>query len=289
MKTEDGFEKQLYGITTIIKSVVTKDNKQFTSQGSAFYYNEEIPVGDVVNGHRWHKLDKQWLVTNRHVVLPTIEGVECVPDSFVFCFRKVDQGKVNWYPIALSKDELLSNLKLHSQKNIDVALIDITSYFRTAFDEMAENNTRNMILPIALSNLNLPENQPIQIEVASDIIVASYPKGFYDDVNKFPIVKSGIIASAWGLNFRGEPIFQIDAQLFPGSSGGLVISKPMKINNSKTKKFVLLGIYSGEYMWDKEIDIEGRKTLIKASYGLGNVWYSNLIPEIIKNGISYSG
>ena len=87
MKTEDGFEKQLFGITTIIKAFVTKDNKLFTSQGSAFYYNEEIPVGDVVNGRRWHKLDKQWLVTNRHVVLPTIEGVECVPDNFVFCFR----------------------------------------------------------------------------------------------------------------------------------------------------------------------------------------------------------
>ena len=289
MKTEDGFEKQLFGLTTIIKAFVTKDNKLFTSQGSAFYYNEEIPVGDVENGRRWHKLDKQWLVTNRHVVLPTIEGVECVPDSFVFCFRKVDQGKVNWYPITLSKDELLSNLKLHSQKNIDVALIDITSYFRKAFDEMAENNTRNMILPIALSNLNLPENQPIQIEVASDIIVASYPKGFYDDVNKFPIVKSGIIASAWGLNFRGEPIFQIDAQLFPGSSGGLVISKPMKINNSKTKKFVLLGIYSGEFTWDKKIEINGKQYCIDTSYGLGNVWYSNLIPEIIKNGISYSG
>lgn len=151
------------------------------------------------------------------------------------------------------------------------------------------------MLPTALSNLNLPENQPMQIEVASDIIVASYPKGFYDSENKFPIVKSGIVASAWGCYFNGLPIFQIDAQLFPGSSGGLVISKPTNtamidgtLKMSQTKQFVLLGVYSGEYTWDREIVVDGKKCTINSSYGLGNVWYSHLIPEIITNGVSYT-
>ena len=84
-------------------------------------------------------------------------------------------------------------------------------------------------MPTTLSNVNLPENQPLSIDVTSDIIVASYPKRFYDKLNKFSIVKSVIIASTWGSYFSGLPIFQIDAQLFPGSSGGLVISKPTNI------------------------------------------------------------
>lgn len=151
------------------------------------------------------------------------------------------------------------------------------------------------MLPTALSNIVLPENQPIPIEVTSDIIVASYPKGFYDVTNKFPIVKSGIVASAWGCYFNGLPIFQIDAQLFPGSSGGLVISKPTNtamidgtLKMSQTKQFVLLGVYSGEYIWDREIVVDGKKCTINSSYGLGNVWYSHLIPEIITNGVSYT-
>ncbi|MCD7819568.1 MAG: serine protease, partial [Lachnospiraceae bacterium] len=162
--------------------------------------------------------------------------------------------------------------------------------------DISENKIENnIILPTTLSNLNLPDNQSITIDVTSDVVVASYPKGFYDYINKFPIVKSGIIASAWGAYFNGQPLFQIDAQLFPGSSGGLVISKPTNIamidghiNYSQSKQFVLLGVYSGEYTWKKESEINGKKDLIDMSYGLGNVWYSNLIPEIITNGASYS-
>ena len=73
-------------------------------------------------------------------------------------------------------------------------------------------------------------------------------------------MKSGIIASAWGYNFNGLPIFQIDAQLFPGSSGGLVISKPTNIamidgnlKYNKIKQFVFLGVYSGEFKWYENI------------------------------------
>ena len=140
--------------------------------------------------------------------------------------------------------------------------------------------------------MNLPKNQPLTIDVTTDIIVASYPKGFYDEFNKFPIVKSGIVASGWGFHFNGDPLFEIDAQLFPGSSGGLVISKPTnialingKIAFAQDKQFVLLGIYSGEYCW-KEITHKnnGQEEIIERSYGLGNVWYSYLIPEIIETG-----
>lgn len=294
MGTEDCFDKRLFTMTTITIATVTKDGKKYSSQGSAFYYNEESPAEPGKTGPQWYKLDKHWLVTNRHVVLPKIDGVECVPDEFVFCLREVDNETIKWKPITLSKDELLANLKLHPQKNVDVALVDITTYIKTIIGDMAAKKAKNIMLPTALSNLNLPENQPIPIEVTSDIIVASYPKGFYDQENKFPIVKSGIIASAWGLNFKGLPTFQIDAQLFPGASGGLVISKPTNtamingnLNYCKTKQFVLLGIYSGEYTWDKEIEIDGKKYYINTSYGLGNVWYSHLIPTIIKSGVSY--
>lgn len=295
MGTEDCFDSKLFTMTTITIASVTKDGKKYSSQGSAFYYNEQSPAEPGKTGPQWYRLDKHWLVTNRHVVLPKIDNVECVPDEFVFCLRENDNGVIKWKPITLSKDELLANLKLHSQNNVDVALVDITSHIQNIISDIAAKKGKSIMLPTALSNLNLPENQPMQIEVASDIIVASYPKGFYDSENKFPIVKSGIVASAWGCYFNGLPIFQIDAQLFPGSSGGLVISKPTNtamidgtLKMSQTKQFVLLGVYSGEYTWDREIVVDGKKCTINSSYGLGNVWYSHLIPEIITNGVSYT-
>lgn len=295
MSDDNRFEKQLYSMTTLIIAECVKSGMRYSSQGSGFFYNEMTPVDPTKSGAQWHKLERHWLVTNRHVALPKIDGVECVPDQFLLCLRKIVNDSIEWMPIVLSKDQLLTKLKLHENVEVDVALIDITDEIKKVISEIAAKGTNDILLPTMLSNQNLPQNQPITIDVTSDIIVASYPKGFYDAENKFPIVKSGIVASAWGLNFRGLPMFQIDAQLFPGSSGGLVISKPTnlafingELKYNTTKQFVLLGVYSGEYKWHEEIEIAETKYKMGNSYGLGNVWYSNLIPQIIDTGISYT-
>lgn len=94
-----------------------------------------------------------------------------------------------------------------------------------------------------------------------------------------------------GADFNGSPHFLVDAKLFPGSSGGLVISKPTNIamingqlHYAKNKQYMLLGIYSGEYSYNT-IDSKGQRH--SESFGLGIVWYSSLIPKITENGISY--
>lgn len=296
MSKVETFERQLFTMTTIIETNVVKDGMLYSFQGTGFFYNEVTPADPTKTGPQWYKLDKYWLVTNRHVILPQIDNVEYVPDRFTFHLRKNVGGTIMWEAIILSKDQLLSLAKFHQDSAVDVGLIDISGFIQTIINNIADKKIENnILLPTTLSNNNLPENQPITIDVTSDIIVASYPKGFYDKLNKFPIVKSGIVASAWGLNFNGSPIFQIDAQLFPGSSGGLVLSKPTHIamingnlSYSETKQFVLLGIYSGEFKWYEEIEIGDKKYKMGNSYGLGNVWYSNLIPQIINDGTKYT-
>jgi len=294
MDNNDFFENQLFAITTIIETHVTKNGTSYSMQGSGFYYNEVSPSDPSMVDPQWYNINKYWLVTNRHLVLPRIDGEECLPDEFVFNLRENINGQIIWKPYILTKDKLLLSLKLHKQDAIDVALVDISIYIHEMVKETVSNGSKkNIYFPTTLSNINLPDKQPISIDVTSDIIILSYPKGFYDTHNKFPIVKSGIVASAWGANFNGLPVFQIDTQLFPGSSGGLVISKPINIafiggtlKISQTKQFVLLGVYSGEFKWYEDIDIGGTKYKMGNSYGLGNVWYSYLIPQIMNEGIN---
>ena len=296
LKDENAFEQQLFSITTIIESTFRIDGMLYSSQGSGFYYTEQSLIEEGTATKKWHRLDKFWLVTNRHVVVFEIDGKEYLPDSFTFCFRENVNGEIRWKPILLSRDELFSVLKLHKNSNVDVAALDVSQFVVNIINEHSQLKEKTgLCLPSSLSNRNLPENQPLTIDVTSDIIVASYPKGFYDKWNKFPIVKSGIIASGWELEFNGEPMFQIDAQLFPGSSGGLVISKPANIaffdgtvHYSKYKQFVFLGIYSGEYTWREKIKIDGKEIEMKRSYGLGNVWYSHLVPQIISDGVKFN-
>jgi hypothetical protein len=74
-----------------------------------------------------------------------------------------------------------------------------------------------------LNQKGLAGSNKIKVEVSDGVLVIGYPNGYYDEVNLFPIVKSGIVASMWGRNFKGEPCFLIDSRLFPGSSGSLVV------------------------------------------------------------------
>ena len=289
------FDHQLFALTTIIKTEIIANGFLYTSSASGFYYTEITPKDPNVKGPQWNRVDGQWLITNRHVLFQEIDGKKQIVDKLEFCFREVKAKTINWIPITLTRSDLIKCTKIHHDTNVDVVAINVSQYIMDLLLE-SKKTDRTIIIPGALTNKNLPENQPITVEVTTDIIVASYPKGFYDEVNKFPIVKSGIVASGWSLHFKGLPMFEIDAQLFPGSSGGLVVTKPTnivmidgKMYQSSIKQFVFLGVYSGEYSWEnKNQKADGSVEIIHKSYGLGNVWYSYLIPEIIHSGVLIS-
>lgn len=293
--SKDIFDRQLFALTTIIITETKVNSLLYKATASGFYYTEITPMDSEAKGPQWNRIDGQWLITNRHVLFPEIDGKEYFVDRLQFCLREQVNDQIKWIPITLNREEIVQHTKLHTDVHVDVVAIDVSQYIKDKLIE-STNSGKHIVIPGALTNRNLPDNQPIVVEVTTDVIVASYPKGFYDEVNKFPIVKSGIVASGWGLHFRGLPMFEIDAQLFPGSSGGLVISKPTnttmidgKMYLSTSKQYVFLGVYSGEFLWeDKEPYPDGSISIRKRSYGLGNVWYSYLIPEIISSGVTIS-
>lgn len=286
-KEKNTFDSQLFGMTTIIECTYGT----VKSQGSGFFYNDLAPGDPNNSGPQWRQIKGTWLITNRHVAFPKVNDKEVVPNSFTFNLRQEIAGKIEWLPITLSDKDLISRTKLHANEIVDVVAIKIDDLL---IDILKDTQGEGIVSYGTITSDNLPANSPLQIDVTSDIVIASYPKGFYDRVNKFPIVKSGIVASSWGSFFNGLPVFLIDAPLFPGSSGGVVISKPVniaiidgKIAHNPTKQFVLLGVYSGEPVYTNKIAIDDMVIIQNKSFGLGNVWYSSLIPDIISSGVSY--
>lgn len=278
------FDDMLYGMTTIIEA----QSGRYRSQGSGFFYSDLAPK-DPTKDAQWRKVEGTWLVTNRHVALPKINDKEVLPDTFTFNLRQIVDNKVQWLPISLSKEEYAQRLKLHSLDFVDVAAIAVGDLIV----EQAKNGT-SLVSHAGLTSDNLPEHRETPINTGDDILVAGYPRGFYDVENKFPIIKSGIISSKWGFNFNGKPYFLIDSKLFPGSSGSVVLTKPEylavideKIMYSKDGSYTFLGIYSGEPIRrNAPIELEDMTIIKKDSYNVGTVWYSSLVPEIILHGIS---
>lgn len=135
------------------------------------------------------------------------------------------------------------------------------------------------------------------ISVGDEIFLLGYPDRIYDPRNVFPILRQGIIATVptegYAFNNRlriqyGLPSqidgFLIDANVFPSSSGILVILKPQPATVgsrgqtviSKAKKMpYLLGIVSMSIpIFDIHLDSKQRM-------GLGVVYSVETIREVI--------
>ena len=274
--------------STLIKTV----NGEIERQGSGFFY-QEYGERDPKQPN-WISIKEIWLVSNRHVLLPVINEKESIPDKMIFHLRKIENDHVRWIPVELSKEEIIKRTKFHKNPTVDVSVISVLDLVTNIVKEDSGNldnnsNKTSIMAPIAMSKEKLPGNNKIGVEVADDVITIGYPRGFYDEKNIYPIVKSGIIASRWGANFNGSPFFLIDTKLFPGSSGSLVLSKPTDIvaDNgaifaAKEKQFAFLGIFSGEPSLNQN-PIETDEMIIKLTpkFNVGIVWYGYLVDEII--------
>lgn len=272
-----------------ISTIIYTDDRV---QGTGFFFHEFGRTDK--NGPHWAKIERVWLVTNRHVVMPKGKTGERRPRKIVFHIRKIFDGKLMWEPIILTDHDINQRVRLHPDSSIDVSVINILDLITARLKSQDE---KVKYLPwYAPNKNNFPGKNNIDVDVSDDILVIGYPRNFYDNENLYPIVKSGIIASRWGANFQGKRHFLIDANLLPGSSGSIVISKPVNIVvkgesilQSSEKQFALLGVYSAQkYLLENSIDFDEMVITRKTNFNLGIVWYADIIEEIIQIGIPVS-
>lgn len=283
MNVDDTF----HGISTLL--LTGFQGRQI--QGTGFFYDELAPEDPNTKGFYWREVEATWIVTNRHVLLPKVEGNEIIPDTITFHVRRVVGQGIVWEPVILDVTEIKKRLKLHTDSEVDVAILRVDDLLR---ERMKPGNLYMTLSSV--SEEDLPENKNISAEVADDVVIIGYPKGFYDEKNIFPIVKSGIIATRWGMNFNDMPVFLIDAKLFPGSSGSIVVTKPISsivaegpMKDERETQFAFLGIYSGEPFRQQEpIDLDDITIIRKDSFNVGTVWYGKLVVDIVKKGKALS-
>jgi len=283
-------DQQLHCISTLILSAWT--NVQCSSSGFFFQQLASADPEKAKTGQgQWRKVEGLWVVTNRHVLINDGQ----IAASMTFHHRKLTAVGFEWLPITISGDDLRARCKFHQDDNVDVALVSVSDILGKALHPVQPNE--KAMAYSAVSEDHFPGKNRINVEVGDDALVVGYPRGFYDEFSKFPIVKSGVIASCWGMPFGGRSVFLIDEKLFPGSSGSIVISKPIGflIENkqilhpgSGSKQFAFLGIFSGEpFRQSRPIETDNFTIISKESYGVGVVWYYHLVTDIIKNGKKY--
>lgn len=178
---------------------------------------------------------KIFLVSNKHVLL----GCE----SIALTFTAASQGN----PLHGTKKRFVvtdvqNGVKQHPSEAVDVAVIDCTGIFIASLGQLYYKY---------VSYEMLSDFTESELTVAQNVFFVGYPDNRYDSENNLPLIRSGLIASHPKFDYEGSPIFIIDAQVFPGSSGSPVYIdltfenfKNGNISIGGDRKLRLLGIVS---------------------------------------------
>lgn len=245
---------------TTVPIWVQKKNGKKTS-GTAFIYSlkqEDHPNSSI-----------PFLVTNYHVVKNAkVAVIEMV--------RKKDDQPLKEEKVRAEISG--ETFERFNDQNLDLAIIPIAPII----NQFESNNK-----PVFFRTIGpeiIPDSETIEkLGAIEEVTFIGYPSGIYDEVNASPLIRKGITSSPIWYNFKGEPVFLIDAGVFPGSSGS-----PVFIYNQ------------GSYASDRGINIGTRVLFIgiltetytrqeekqSVFLGLGKVLKSTKLKELVEKAVN---
>lgn len=169
--------------------------------GTSFVFRDP----DSVSGH------ELFLVSNKHVI-------KSGWNAYLFFTKQSEDGKPilgDYFTVHMEGFEV--QWCGHPDENVDVAVMPLS----WQIDFIAKDNCRPFLRPISVDDL-ASESDFVKLDIASPVVFVGYPNGMFDQKHYTPIVRQGFVATPAELDFNGEPVFLIDASVFPGSSGSPV-------------------------------------------------------------------
>ncbi len=234
-----------------------------------------------------------YLITNKHVLPP--EGRQQDIRVRVVAHDKNGAARVEAVsvPIVGNNGKYLDSVRIHPDPDTDVAAVNIApaafgSKFQLLIDAVT---TRKYLEPSML--LTTDKLKDSDIGVGSQVYVVGFPAAIFDPRNVSPILRIGIISTdpREGFSFNDQlrqsmPFpqhvngFLIDANVYPGSSGSLVVLVPDKQTESASASDWqprILGIVGGSIpIFDASLHSYER-------IGLGIVYSADTIKEVLQS------
>ena len=233
------------------------------------------------------KRGQVFLLTNKHL-LPSEGTQQSITIRVAKRDNNVQQVDI---PIVGSDGKYVSTVIRHSIEGVDVSAVNITN-------EILRYDVPGKWLDY---NLFVTPDKLVKekISAGDEVFILGYPSAIYDPHSVTPITRIGIIASlpSKGFSFNAELKasfgfpdhlngFLIDANIYPGSSGSLVILKqqPETINSDGDVEFdvaskrrpYLLGIVSAS------LPIDDTALGSRVRMGLGFVQSADVIRQTIE-------
>ena len=168
-------------------------------------------VGRYVDEHEGNKSYNTFLVTNKHVLQNK--------DDVILRFGNSDHSGVLDYPVKLN-DENGPIWIGNPSPDIDVAAFFINP-------KVLEKDTAAFSF-FALDDhaIGIAEMKVIGVSEGDAVFVLGFPMGIVSTQTMYVIARAGFIARVRDVLNSHEPAMLIDANIFPGNSGGPVVIRP---------------------------------------------------------------
>lgn len=196
---ELSLSEQLCYVTTRIES----SNDNIVSTGTGFFF--DLNIGD----NKYIPL----LVTNKHVVQGMTKG------KFLFTKSDNDGNPMvgNTFGIEYNV-EFEKQWIFHPDDEVDLCVLPIN-----VLKKAAEQLGHKLFYKTLTTALIPDEIQSKSIDAIEEVLMIGYPNGLWDKKNNMPIIRKGITATPYFLDFEGEKKFLIDMSVYPGSSGSPIL------------------------------------------------------------------
>lgn len=196
-----------------------------------------------------------FLVTNKHVIAKADDTGKIVGkfSKALFSFVKNENNNPKLGDSVVINTENLTDMFLqHPDENVDLAICNISELY----NQLSQNKQNIFIRTIPIEMIPAESENFDAIE---DVLFVGYPNGIFDQKNHLPIMRRGITASPYNVDFNGGKKFLIDAQVFPGSSGSPVFIKEQNLRNGTlklgTENYFFVGIISKVFHRDETGDL----------------------------------
>lgn len=182
--------------------IETEDSNGNTYSGTGFFFDLKVNEQIV-----------PLLITNKHVVKGMKKGM--------FRFTTADENGSPDYKRHSTieySDDFERMWIMHPFSDVDLCVLPINRLL-----EAATKSGKHLFYR-TLDNSIIPNDaQKETLDAVEEITMVGYPNGLWDSVNNMPIIRRGITATNYNIDYNGKKEFLIDAACFPGSSGSPVL------------------------------------------------------------------